>query len=274
MRALEDCWQQTYKNLEILIIDQTDTLSFAMADFYKQNAKRLRVIRMKTKGLGQARNRALKEAKGEIILYLDDDVYLYQHLVKLHARHYANPKVGAVVGRVDDAGGDPPTLGGRVNWYGEVRLEHDVRTVHQVESLSGGNMSIRVDLLKQIGGFWELDGNLVQMREETDAALRIRKAGYQVIGDPEASIVHLAIRSGGTRTAVDRISWYEDLFFAEFSYFLRNFSKFKLPLYILVLARPILACSFYYGKGSWKGLSAPWKGLSRAWQATQPATSS
>jgi len=265
-QTLEDVWQQEYSPLEVVVVDQTPELSIEMEKFYQTNQSRLKLFRMAAKGQGQARNKAWQEATSQIIFYVDDDVRLEPEVISNQLKHFNDPSVGAVTGLVNDAHGDPPTCGGRVNWYGRVRVERNVARVHQVESVSGGNMSIRRNVLEQIGGFWELTNNTVQMREETDMSLRVIKAGYQVICEPSSTLLHLAHRSGGSRSNTDRIKWYEDYFFAEYKYFLRNFPKWKLPFYVLGLSRPILSCMFYYGRAKPKALFAPIKGLIRAWQ--------
>lgn len=204
---------------KIIVVDQTQDLPTQLVDFYQKHRSKLKVIRMKAKGLGQARNRAIKESGCDLILFIDDDVRLKSDLIKYHKLHFKDEKVGAVVGRVDDNLGDPPSCGGRVNWFGKVTVDRDVTKVHQVESLSGGNMSMRLDLVKRLGGFWSLEGNLVQLREETDMALRIKRAGFDVICEPRASLLHLAHRTGGTRSAPNRIDWYHDLFFLNLNTF-------------------------------------------------------
>ncbi|MCA9388847.1 glycosyltransferase family 2 protein [Candidatus Berkelbacteria bacterium] len=266
IQTIKDVWALPTQPDELIIIDQTENLPDHLAEFYKKFSSKLKVVRMKAKGLGQARNRAIKEASSDLILFIDDDVRLKADLIKYHKLHFTEQDVGAVVGRVDDALGDPPSCGGRVNWFGKVTVDRDVSQVHPVESLSGGNMAMRLDLLRSLGGFWSLAGNLVQLREETDMAMRIKKAGYKVICEPRASLLHLAHKSGGTRSAPDRIDWYHDLFFSEFKYFFRNFPKWKLPFYVLGLARPILACAIYYGKFSPRAISAPWRAMRKAWQ--------
>lgn len=265
-QTLEDVWAQEYPNLEVVVVDQTPELTAEMEKFYSDNSSRLKLFRMDAKGQGQARNKAWRESSGEIVFYIDDDVRLEPDVIKNQLVHFADPSVGAVTGLVNDAHGDPATCGGRVNWYGRVRVERDVAEVHPVESVSGGSMSIRKKILEQIGGFWELTNNTVQMREETDMSLRVIKAGFQVICEPSSVLLHLAHRSGGTRSNTDRIKWYEDYFYAEYMYFFRNFPKWKLPFYVFGLSRPILSCMFYYGKARPKALVAPLKGLIRAWQ--------
>lgn len=266
-QAIEDIWQLPTQPDELIIVDQTKELPAETERFYAEHAGRLTLIRMEPKGLGQARNRAIAAATGSVILFIDDDVRITEDIVRYHREHFADPTVGAVVGRIDDAHGDLPSGGGRVNWFGRVRVNRDVAAPHEVESLSGGNMSLRAAAVRAAGGFWELAGNSVQLREETDVSLRLRRAGYRILFDPKAVLLHLAVRGGsGTWTQTNRIKWYEDYFYAEFSYFFRNVARWKLPFYILSLARPIAACAVYYGRFQRRAIMAPWRALRRAWQ--------
>lgn len=266
IQTIEDVWRLKTQPDELIVIDQSDELSEEMQDFYERNKHRIRVVRMKEKGQGLARNAVLREAAYGIVLFTDDDVRISSDLVYHHKKHYQDPKVAAVQGRVDDANGDPPACGGRVNWYGKVTVDRSVDSVHSIEGLIGCNMSLRLDVARLLSGFWQLQGNTVQMHEETDLALRMIRAGYQVICEPEAALLHLAYKSGGTRSLANRITWYESYFSSEYSYFFRNFPKWMLPFYMASLVRPILACSIYYGRFRPTAIMTPWKALVRAWQ--------
>jgi hypothetical protein len=72
-----------------------------------------------------------------------------------------------------------------------VRLE-------DIAAVKGGNHSARVDWIKRIGGY---DENYVgwAFREDSDLAIRLWKAGGRVVYDPEASLVHLGVSTGGCR---------------------------------------------------------------------------
>lgn len=72
--CLESVIAQTYKNLEIIIIN--DGTKDASADIAKEYAKkdaRIKVYDFENGGLSVARNRGLKLAKGEYIAFLDSD---------------------------------------------------------------------------------------------------------------------------------------------------------------------------------------------------------
>ena len=82
-RTLQSIKEQTYKNIEIIIIndagtDVKDLISSLSLDNYKY------IQHKKNKGLAATRNSGLKIAKGDYIAYLDDDdVYLENHIEDL-----------------------------------------------------------------------------------------------------------------------------------------------------------------------------------------------
>ena len=63
----------------------------------------------------------------------------------------------------------------------------------------GVNHSVRVSALKAIGGYDENYSIGPAIREESDVAARLWKAGYRIDFDPEAWLIHLATPSGGCR---------------------------------------------------------------------------
>jgi glycosyltransferase involved in cell wall biosynthesis len=70
-KAIESILQQTYRNIEIVIVDDgsTDATREKLAEFGDQ----VRVISQKNAGPAAARNRGIKECKGEIVTFLDSD---------------------------------------------------------------------------------------------------------------------------------------------------------------------------------------------------------
>lgn len=70
--------------------------------------------------------------------------------------------------------------------------------IEGVASFRGCNHSVRVKALVGIGGY---DENYIgwAYREDSDAAIRLWKAGGMIVFDPEAKLKHLAIPTGGCR---------------------------------------------------------------------------
>ena len=76
-RCLDSIINQTYKNLEILVIDDgSKDSSGDIADTYAVKDSRIRVIHKKNEGLPQARKTGVENATGEYIGFVDADDWI------------------------------------------------------------------------------------------------------------------------------------------------------------------------------------------------------
>jgi glycosyltransferase involved in cell wall biosynthesis/exopolysaccharide biosynthesis predicted pyruvyltransferase EpsI len=76
-KCLESVIHQTYKNLEIICVNDGSTdNSLSILQHYRGKDSRLNVISQKNAGLSAARNTALRVATGDYILFLDSDDWL------------------------------------------------------------------------------------------------------------------------------------------------------------------------------------------------------
>ncbi len=85
-RCLDSLLSQTYKNLEIILIDDGSTdNSPSICDAYAGKDSRIRVIHKENGGLSNARNTGLDAAEGELIGFIDSDDYIendmYEYLL-------------------------------------------------------------------------------------------------------------------------------------------------------------------------------------------------
>ncbi len=77
-QALESVFNQTYKDLEVIVVDDGSTDgSFAVLSQYAA----VRLITQQNLGVAHARNRGVQEAKGELIAFIDQDDVWYPHKV-------------------------------------------------------------------------------------------------------------------------------------------------------------------------------------------------
>jgi len=83
--AIDSILSQTYKNLEIIIVDDgsTDETAVKIDKYRNINSTRVHIINQPNRGIAFARNRGISEACGDYIAFLDsDDLFLTNKLSK------------------------------------------------------------------------------------------------------------------------------------------------------------------------------------------------
>ena len=73
---------QTYKNYEIIVINDGSTDNSKEVLKKYENIKNITIIEQKNKGLSAARNMGIKKAKGDYIVLLDSDDYIEEELLE------------------------------------------------------------------------------------------------------------------------------------------------------------------------------------------------
>lgn len=76
-RCVNSITNQTYRNLEIILIDDGSTdESLQMCNLLAENDKRIKVVHQENQGLAETRNRGIELATGEYICFFDSDDYV------------------------------------------------------------------------------------------------------------------------------------------------------------------------------------------------------
>ncbi|MEG3955221.1 glycosyltransferase [Microcoleus sp. herbarium2] len=94
-QAVESVISQTYKNWEIIVVDDgsTDDTRQALQPY----VEKIRYVYQENQGVAAARNRGIKESRGELIAFLDqDDFFLSDKLAGQVALFDAQPSLGIV----------------------------------------------------------------------------------------------------------------------------------------------------------------------------------
>ena len=181
---------------EIIVVDQTPTHDAETESKLKElaDAGAIRWLRLKEPSIPAAMNRALRAARSDLVLFLDDDILPDQDLVAAHFAAHAESQAPLVAGRVLqpwDEGRD----------FSAVTDSHHFTSLKpaQIREFMGGNFSVNKGLALSVGGF---DENFVRVayRFEAEFAHRWLQAGWSIAYEPLACLHHLKVDSGGTRS--------------------------------------------------------------------------
>lgn len=191
---------------ELLIIDQTEQHDEATDKALSEwdETGRIRWIHLTEPNLTGAMNRGLLEAKGNIVLYTDDDIIPGKDLLNNHIKAYqGHLDLAAVVGQILQPGEEPEELvytpkGSQLRRYMDFPFRSTLGCY--VENAMAGNLSVVKSKAIEVGGFDENFKPPVASRFESEFAKRLVRAGGKIWFEPSASIYHLAVKSGGTRT--------------------------------------------------------------------------
>ncbi len=242
LNTLKDLLAQNYPDFEIIAVDQTDHPAPELNEFIKQNDQ-IRYFHLNKKSSPYARNVGAKHAKGEILLFLDDDVAIKErNFIKYHIENFDDSKIGLVGGRVVYGDEKPAhTEVGRLKFWGLKEITHFDSTIKgTIDHAPGGNLSVLKKVFWEVGGFSEIYKGNAHM-EETDFCLRVKKAGLKMVFEPKAVLKHLQVGKGGNRAA--------DIY--GFRYWLvRNFVVFYLKNYPKILFPLCYLKEFIWAVGS------------------------
>ncbi|SFO67197.1 Glycosyltransferase, GT2 family [Mesorhizobium sp. NFR06] len=162
----------------------------------------LAAIREPRAGLAAARNAGVAQARGRILVFVDDDCRLDRNYLADLQRHYASGERRLIRGgRVEI--GDPRDLPFTIKRCD--RRERLTPAVHPGGFVLGCNMTMHRDVAARIGPFDERfgAGGALRSAEDTDYLVRAMLAGMAVEYVPDMTIFHHHGRRD--RKAVDRL---------------------------------------------------------------------
>ena len=93
---------QTYKNFEIIIVDDGSTdNSLDIVKEYQKNYDNITVLHIENSGVSAARNIGIKHAKGEFLFFVDSDDILYDHSLSTFTKELTNDNIEVLIGGSD-----------------------------------------------------------------------------------------------------------------------------------------------------------------------------
>jgi len=197
---------------EILVVDQTESPGPEMADALAEMeaSGQIRWLRHSPPSIPQSMNHGLLEAKGDVVLFMDDDVIPQLDLIAHHVQVYQEyPEAWAVAGRIlqpEDPGRDGEEAASSAMPVSCSALRTNLQFPFNgteaawVQNVMAGNLSVRRAFFLDIGGFDARFIPPVSFRFESEFARRLVAAGGKIRFEPRACLRHLRAGSGGTRS--------------------------------------------------------------------------
>jgi glycosyltransferase involved in cell wall biosynthesis len=198
--AIKSLLRLDLHNCEIIVVDNGSPEGVLLLDEPDLGNGIVRVVREEIAGLSRARNTGANAARGEYLLYLDDDCLLsFDSLSAFSRALELYPGCACAGGTIIPhwPGGNPPEwLSPRFFWvYGEIRYENqEIHSLRRGETVNGGNLLVSRDLLLRLGGFrtdFGHVGNIYRGSEEQELLARIRAYSRDmVLAVPDAVAIH------------------------------------------------------------------------------------
>jgi len=257
---LKDLAKQNYPNFEVIIIDQSEEVSLKLGEVISSLGIKIKYLKIQHKGASRARNIGLRDSKGDLIIFLDDDTVIPENsFLTEHAKCYNDSKIGGVSGKVIEKN-KKSTFGKIGKVFPVICLpggKADGEKFTFVDTVKGMNMSFRRDLLERIGGFDERFG-APSIYEETDVSLKIRRMGYKILFNPNATVIHLSASRGGQRQAKSEADFRFIAFRDRVLLFKNNYSIWLSPFFLLgnlaLAFRPIIKLKWELVNSALRGL--------------------
>ena len=241
LRWLPDCFgslrSQEYKNIEIIFVDNASH-DGSVAWVMKHHPKTKIAVNEKNLGFADANNVGYKRAKGDFVLFLNNDTRVTKtFLTEMLAVLEKNPKVGAVQSKIllmdeptrHDSVGAYLTPTGFLYHFGFGKPDSPkYDKPFFLYTAKGACMCFRKDVLDKVA----LDGNIFEPDyfayfEETDLCHRVWIAGYRVLYAYKSVIYH---KMGATSTKMDNAFVQYHSFKNRIHSYLKNLNPVRLCL--------------------------------------------
>jgi glycosyltransferase involved in cell wall biosynthesis len=179
-------------DVELILVDNgsTDATGEVISQFEATHpALRTRAVRENRAGLSRARNAGLEAARGELLVFTDDDCRLdvdyFVHLDRARRQFEFDYFSGNILLGKSSYG----ELGGYL--YKDEVCIIVPRTIHAPGHLQGSNMGFTREVIDRIGKFNYLIGDGTAFRfEDIEYATRASLAGFRGIHLPEVFVIH------------------------------------------------------------------------------------
>lgn len=181
-RAIESALNQTYTNIEIIIVDDNDPNSSFRIDTEKKMEKyqantKIRYIKNKSNlGGALARNEGIFKATGDFITFLDDDDIYLPEKIAIQVKFMVDNKLDLSFTDVIFHNSDSILVDYREHYYIKQLANEELLKQHILHHLTPtATYMFKTEKVKKIGGFDD-----VQMGQEFMLMLKAIESGFNI----------------------------------------------------------------------------------------------
>jgi len=220
MASLYTMYKQEFEKgiMELIFVDnasQDGSVEFLKNEIKKKNYKNIHLIEnAENAGFAKGCNLGASNAKGEFILFLNNDVKIQSRgFLEMTDYMKKNSQAAIMGGRMKNADGLAQlstwkfyTLGNAIlmllgfERFGMLNASPD--TISKVDWVTGGCMMIKKTIFNELGGF---DKHFFMYMEDMELCYRAKKSRYSVYYYPDLTIIHVGQGSSNRTFAIVNI---------------------------------------------------------------------
>ncbi len=219
----------SWPNLEILIAENNsaEEETFAYYRSLEEADPRVRVLYYKGGfNFSAINNFAAREARGEYLLFLNNDVELITDAVSEMMGYALRPDVGAVGARLYYGDDTIQHAGVIIGWggvaghafvnqkRGDSGYQHRIICQQDMSAVTAACMLVRTSVFREVGGFTE---ELAVAFNDIDLCMKIRAKGFLIVYNPFAEAYHYESKSRGLENTPEKVRRFnkESQYFAK-----------------------------------------------------------
>jgi len=186
--CLENLMKSTYKKFEVILVDNNSTDD--SVEFVKNSYPSITIIKLdKNYGFAEPNNVGSKIAKGELLLFLNNDTKPTANFItEMITVIQKDSKIAICQSLLLKPNGDVDSSGDFIDNIGRVYSKHTKsQKVEKILSARGAAMLVRKNIFWKLGGF---DKNFFASFEDVDLGWRAWMWGYKVVVVPSSVVYH------------------------------------------------------------------------------------
>jgi GT2 family glycosyltransferase len=226
MASLQEQFKKEFEEnqIELLIVDnhsEDDSLASLKETIKKEDYKNTRVIANdENAGFGKGCNVGAKEAKGEYLLFLNNDTLVKDKGILAMAKYLEEkPEIAILGGQLRNSDGTKQPSTGKfytpfyavllllgLQKFGFLDMSPNIIT--QVDWVKGGLLMVRAEVFKKLAGF---DEKIFMYIEDMELCYRAHLSGYKTFFYPDVMVAHE--EHGSTNRTFAIVNIYQNLLY-------------------------------------------------------------